>query len=219
MEKQRFEILHFNQIIWIFGRNVVISWSVIAIIMTTTQRIINYASMMGGSFRRMDLLKNLAGQDDSVNARLVDTQINRLVAAGKLQKSGWGAYTLAEDSLPEFLYYPVLPEKELFHGLKKEFPFLDFCVWSPKVLAPMMIHVPNIGYTFVDVEKDGMESVFHSLQRMNTGRNILLSPSETDCERYLTGTDSIVVRQLVGRSPVTEVDTGGKTKRAWSFFT
>lgn len=69
-----------------------------------------------------------------------------------------------------------------------------------------MLHVPDIGYTFVDVEKDGMESVFHALQSMDLKRNILLSPSKTDCERYLTGSDAIVVRQLIGRSPVEEVD-------------
>ena len=27
-----------------------------------------------------------------------------------------------------------------------------------------------------------------------------------DCDRYLTGTDAIVVRQLIGQSPLTEVD-------------
>lgn len=80
------------------------------------------------------------------------------------------------------------------------------CIWSPRVLSFFMIHVPNIGYTFVDVEKEGMESVFHALQNMNLSRNILFAPSVKDCERYLTGTDAIVVRQLIGQSPLTEVD-------------
>ena len=69
-----------------------------------------------------------------------------------------------------------------------------------------MLHIPNIGYTFVDVEKDGMESVFHALQNMGIGRNILLAPSVEDCERYLVGTDAIVVRQLIGQSPLTEIE-------------
>lgn len=41
---------------------------------------------------------------------------------------------------------------------------------------------------------------------MNLGRNILLAPSAQECERYQTGTDAVVVRQLIGQSPLTEVD-------------
>ena len=74
------------------------------------------------------------------------------------------------------------------------------------MLASFMLHVPDIGYFFADVEKDGMETVFHALQEMELGRNILLSPSPIDCDRYLTGTDAVVVRQLVGQSPLTIVD-------------
>ena len=69
-----------------------------------------------------------------------------------------------------------------------------------------MLHIPNVGYTFVDVEKDGMEAVFHALQNMNLGRNILLAPTAQECERYLIGTDAVVVRLLVGQSPLTQID-------------
>ena len=72
--------------------------------------------------------------------------------------------------------------------------------------SSFMLHVPNIGYLFVDVEKDGMESVFHALQEMGLNRNVLLSPSAAGCDHYLTSTDAIIVRQLIGQSPLTEVD-------------
>ena len=49
-------------------------------------------------------------------------------------------------------------------------------------------------------------TVFHALQEMELDRNILLSPSTIDCDRYLTGSDAIVVRQLIGQSPLTIVD-------------
>ncbi|MDE7102083.1 MAG: hypothetical protein K2O37_04745, partial [Bacteroidales bacterium] len=110
------------------------------------------------------------------------------------------------NSLPEFVYTPSKTEKDLFLKLKKRFPFLDMCVWSPKVLSFFMLHVPNVEYMFVDVEKEGMESVFHALQDMNLHRNVLLAPSPKDCEHYLTGTDAIVVRRLIGQSPLTESD-------------
>lgn len=132
--------------------------------------------------------------------------LKRLLSAGELQRIGHGEYRLGRNRLPEAIYHPSHFEKDLYTALRQRFPLLDVCIWSPKVLSSLMLHVPDIGYTFVDVEKDGMESVFHALQSMDLKRNILLSPSKTDCERYLTGSDAIVVRQLIGRSPVEEVD-------------
>lgn len=174
--------------------------------MTTTEVILNYAAMQRGAFQRKDLLRDIVNKNTDIKERAVDLQISRLVASGILLRKGRGEYLLAENSLPEFVYKPSETEKAIFLKLRKQFPFLNMCIWSPKVLSFFMIHVPNIGYTFVDVEKDGMESVFHALQNMNLSRNILFAPSVKDCERYLTGTDAIVVRQLIGQSPLTEVD-------------
>lgn len=171
--------------------------------MTTTRMILKFASEQRGPFRRKDLLRCLFDHNEQVKENSIDILVNRLLDAGKLQKTGRGEYMLNNNF---FIYHPSQFEQELFAELKKYFPLLDFCVWSPKVLSSLMLHVPNIGYTFVDVEKDGMEPVFHKLQSIDLGKNILISPSETDCDRYLTGTDSIVVRQLIGRSPVTEID-------------
>ena len=174
--------------------------------MTATEAILNYAAMKGGTFRRKDLLLHVARQQEHIRATAVDLQITRLMASGKLQRIGHGDYELVSQSLPEFVYQPPEVEKDIYGRLKQKFPFLDFCIWSPKVLSSFMLHVPNICYTFVDVEKDGMESVFHALQEMGLNRNILLSPSAADSDRYLTGTDAIVVRQLIGQSPLTKVD-------------
>lgn len=171
--------------------------------MTTTRMILKFASEQRGSFRRKDLLRCLFDLNEEVKENSIDILVNRLLDAGKLQRTGRGEYILNNNC---FIYHPSHFEQEIFAELKKYFPLLDFCIWSPKVLSSLMLHVPNIGYTFVDVEKDGMEPVFHKLQSIDLGKNILISPSETDCERYLTGTDSIVVRQLIGRSPVTEIN-------------
>lgn len=174
--------------------------------MTTSEKILNYATMQGGTFRRKDLLCHIVEKYPDINEGAVDLQVNRLVSSGVLKRNGRGRYIVTENRLPEFIYLPSEQEQGIFLRLKTKFPFLDMCVWSPRVLASYMLHVPNIAYSFVDVEKDGMETVFHALQDMRLGKNILFSPSAVDCERYLTGTDSIVVRQLIGQSPLTEVN-------------
>lgn len=174
--------------------------------MTTSEKILNYAAMHGGTFNRKDLLHHIVEKYPGINEGVVDLQINRLLSSGVLKRSGRGKYMVAGNRLPDFVYLPSELEQDIFMKLKVKFPLLDMCIWSPRVLASYMLHVPNIAYKFVDVEKDGMETVFHVLQDMRIGRNILFSPSVVDCERYLTGTDSIVVRQLVGQSPLTEVN-------------
>ena len=174
--------------------------------MTTTENILNYAAVHGGTFLRKELLREIAGEQTSIKERAVDLQISRLIASGKLIRKGRGEYQLTGESLPDFVYHPAEAEREIFQSLKKQFPFLDYCIWSPRVLSSYMLHVPNVGYTFVDVEKEGMEAVFHALQNMNLGRNILIAPTAQECERYLTGTDAVVVRLLIGQSPLTQVD-------------
>ena len=194
------------QNVLIFDRNDAFLWCHKISVMTTSEKILNYAALQGGTFHRKGLLHYIMEKYPDVNERTVDLQINRLMSSGVLKRSGRGKYMVTENRLPEFVYLPSAQEQEIFSNLKVKFPFLDMCVWSPRVLASYMLHVPNIAYSFVDVEKDGMETVFHMLQGMRLGRNILFSPSAVDCERYLVGTDSIVVRQLIGQSPLTEIN-------------
>ncbi len=42
-------------------------------------------------------------------------------------------------------------EKDIYLKLKQKIPLLDGCIWSPRVLASFMHHVPDIGYVFVDL--------------------------------------------------------------------
>ena len=165
----------------------------------------NYAVRQGGVFNRKDLLLDITRQQLGIKTSAISLQINRMIASGILRRIGYGKYELIKNGLPEFVYHPSQFEQDVYMRLKKQFPFADFCIWNPKVLIPFMVNVPNVNYIFVDVEKDVMESAFNALQCMELDRNILLAPSLIECNRYLTGTDSIVVRHLIGQSPLTVV--------------
>ncbi|MCQ2148202.1 MAG: hypothetical protein MJZ16_11920 [Bacteroidales bacterium] len=174
--------------------------------MTTSEVIINYANLHNGSFSRKELMQELAGRENGISEQTLSLQLNRLVSSCQLCRTGRGLYSLPTDRLPELLYEPSVWECNIYGKLKDKYPFLDFCIWSPRVLSSFMLHIPNIGYTFVDVEKDGMESVFLTLQQIVTDRNILFAPSSEDCDRYLTGSNAVVIRQLIGQSPLTMVN-------------
>ena len=64
--------------------------------------IVQYAAQQRGAFRKKDLAAWLESIGTPVGAGL-QTQLERLVASGKLVKSGWGAYqlngTVSEEAL------------------------------------------------------------------------------------------------------------------------
>lgn len=173
---------------------------------TTTELILNYATLKGNTFNRKELLEFIKKDETNKNVGTIDLQLNRLVKSEELKKIGFGKYKLTNKRLPEFIYKASEEEKSIYNTIKSLFPLLDFCIWSPKVLSSYMLHVPNIGYTLIDVEKDGMDSVFNALQEIFPERKILFNPSKKECDLYLIGSNAIVVRQLISQSPLTIVE-------------
>ena len=80
--------------------------------MTTTEAILNYATMQGGTFTRKGLLHDLTNHQPDINARAIGNQIMRLLASGTLRRIGHGEYCLVESNLPEFIYLPSEREKD-----------------------------------------------------------------------------------------------------------
>ena len=91
--------------------------------------------------------------------------LNRMIAENKIIRVSYGKYKLNEDLKHEFLYEPNEFMLSLNKHIKEKFPFIDYCIWQPSVFASMMLHVPAVRTTLVDVEREAMESVFMSLQK------------------------------------------------------
>ena len=173
---------------------------------TTTEFILNYASLNKGVVTRKELLECLKNECTDKNVRTIDLQLNRLLKSGVLSRLENGKYRY-NMNFPEFICRPSEVDKFIFGKLKSLFPLLEFCIWSPKILSSFMLHIPNIGYTLIDVEKDGMDSVFHALQEIFPERKILFNPSKKECDLYLIGSNAIVVRQLISQAPLTIIDS------------
>lgn len=104
------------------------------------------------------------------------------------------------------VYKPLLSESEIriFNSIKREFPFLDICIWNSKWLNEFMIHQPGIFYTLIEVEKDAMESVFYFLQ--TKANNVFMDPSESLLARYAQSKDNIIITNLVTEAPTQKID-------------
>jgi hypothetical protein len=125
-----------------------------------------------------------------------------MIAENKIIRVSYGKYKLNEDLKHEFLYEPNEFMLSLNKHIKEKFPFIDYCIWQPSVFASMMLHVPAVRTTLVDVEREAMESVFMSLQNVESEIPIFLNPSQEDVDRYITNRDLIIVRPLVKEAPL-----------------
>ena len=125
-----------------------------------------------------------------------------MIAENKIIRVSYGKYKLNEDLKHEFLYEPNEFMLSLNKKIKEKFPFIDYCIWQPSVFASMMLHVPAVRTTLVDVEREAMESVFMSLQNVESEIPIFLNPSQEDVDRYITNRDLIIVRPLVKEAPL-----------------
>ncbi len=170
--------------------------------MTAVNQIIDIAKKQDGIFTRKDLLNVVRSGMKNISEGSLAVLLNRMIAENKIIRVSYGKYKLNEDLKHEFLYEPNEFMLSLNKHIKEKFPFIDYCIWQPSVFASMMLHVPAVRTTLVDVEREAMESVFMSLQNVESEIPIFLNPSQEDVDRYITNRDLIIVRPLVKEAPL-----------------
>lgn len=174
--------------------------------MRTTEAIMNFAIKQLVPFKRQELLAALRNDLNSVSIASAIVQLNRLVSAGKLIHVGQGLYSIPDKKTHEYYYQPNKDLAKMGQFIRLHFPFIEFCIWQPSAFIPFMQHVPNVGMTLVDVERDSIESVFLSLQQKYPSIPILLNPSVQECERYITNEEQLIIRPLVKEAPINIID-------------
>ena len=171
--------------------------------MTAENQIIDIARKQNGLFTRKDLLNAVRSGMKNISEGSLVVLLNRMLAENKIIRVSYGKYKLNEDLKYDFLYSESSTMPTL---LTEKFPFTDYCIWQPSIFASMMLHVPAVRTTLVDVEREAMESVFMSLQNMEFAIPVFLNPKQEDADRYITNRDMIIVRPLVKEAPIDIID-------------
>ena len=169
--------------------------------MPITDSIISFAAQQGGSFSRKELLEALRS-DASLNEASLSAILGRLVSTGRLVKSGWGEYRLPEGVKPRFQVRPREEALGIGEALKERYPLADFCIWDSFCVVPLMLHVPNVSITVVDVERDLESTFFDALKEMYPRHSVLPHPTKEEFYTYGDGRDSIVIHPLYSESPL-----------------
>ncbi|MFN3998065.1 DUF6577 family protein [Algoriphagus sp.] len=144
-----------------------------------------------------------SSKDQEVKTTTVNWRIYKLVQEGIITRVSRGEFKLGFGKS----YFPGLSNKQisLYRKLKTEFPFLSICIWNTSVINEFMLHQPGRFYNLVEVEKEGMESLFYFLKDKNMP--VYLDPSPELIRRYVTDEKNPwIVKLLVSESPTQEIN-------------
>lgn len=149
--------------------------------MTAENQIIDIARKQNGQFTRKDLLNAVRSGMKNISEGSLVVLLNRMLAENKIIRVSYGKYKLNEDLKYDFLYKPNEFMLSLNRHIKEKFLFIDYCIWQPSIFASMMLHVPAVRITLVDVEREAMESVFMALQSIESAIPVFFESEPRRC--------------------------------------
>lgn len=129
--------------------------------------------------------------------------LNRMVRQGKLQRLQRGVYTLAKQNV----WRVVLGEQEktVYDLIHLQFPLIRICVYNGETFAPLQHHLAFNQATYIEVERDSVESVFYRLQ--DAGYEVYRTPDQQIAYDYVDVKKKIViVKPLVTQAPLMKQD-------------
>lgn len=164
-----------------------------------TEHIIRFAETVE-SFTAVQYAQSL---ESDVSLHSIVNILNRMVRQGKLQRLQRGVYTLAKQNV----WHVVLGEQEkAVHDLiHMQFPLIKHCVYNGESFAPLQHHLAFNQATYIEVERDSVEPVFHCLQ--DAGYEVFRTPDEQMMYDYVDIKKKIViVKPLVTQAPLMKQD-------------
>ena len=117
---------------------------------------------------------------------------------GVLTRIGRGKFILGETKI----YYPeVSPKlKTVYNKLKKEFPYVDICIWNTSILNEFMKHQPGVFSFIIEAEKEVTQSLFYFLKELKYP--VFIKPTSDILDKYLPiDKEAFIIKSLVSESP------------------
>jgi len=141
--------------------------------------------------------------EPEIQQSTINWRVYALVKLGLLKRIGRGKFML-EGSQINFTPDVSSKLKTIQSKLKKEFPFLNTCIWNTSIINEFMRHQPGHFYTIIEVEKDALESVFYSLKDANYA--VFLNPTRDVLVKYLPNNkDVLIIKSLVTEAPILNI--------------
>ncbi|WP_298148546.1 DUF6577 family protein [Flavobacterium sp.] len=128
----------------------------------------------------------------------INTNLYRLKKNQVLNTLTRGVYTL--EHRKNFQPRADAKLKKIASRIRRNYPFVDYCVWNTLWLNDFMLHQPFKGITVVEVEKSAVEAVFALLSV--DFKYVYLNPDRVLFERYINSKEEvIIVKHLNSEAP------------------
>lgn len=154
------------------------------------------------TFDANDIVRFYEKEEPQIKIATVNWRIYHLVQSGILNRVGRGKLALGESKK----YMPEISSKlkSIHTKLKKEFPYLEICIWNTSSLNEFMIHQPGRFYILIEVEKDATQSVFFFLKEEKFP--VFVEPTEEIFEKYLSEEkENLIVKSLITEAPLQKI--------------
>ena len=148
------------------------------------------------------LFKYYREAEPDIKKTTVNWRIYELVRNGTLQRIGRGKYVLGR----ELKYFPEISTKEIKISklILKEFPFINYCIWTTSNLNEFSHHLSSFQFLLVEVEKEALESVYFTLK--DNFNSTFKKPAIEMLEEFISNQpNSIIVNSLVSEAPVQNI--------------
>lgn len=146
-----------------------------------------------------DIIEFYSTREPEIKNTTINWRIYSLVKKGVIKRVGRGRFEIGTNRI----YSPVITKKlvTLYSAIRKEFPYINLCIWSTSVLNEFMIHQPGRFYSLVEVEKEVTQSVFYFLKEKRYA--VFLEPTRDIIEKYVNyEEETIIVKPLVTEAPL-----------------
>lgn len=144
------------------------------------------------------LLSLLNEKEHNIKLTSVRWYLYDFKRAGLIADISRGIYVLQKHNFKPDLAVDDI--KKISKKMATSLPLLKYCVWSTKWIHDLMIHQPTTSILIVETEPGAENSVFSLLQEIT--KDPLIKPSAIEIERYVLGTNKIIIKSLVHDSPL-----------------
>ena len=165
--------------------------------MTVADQIIEYAEQHE-SFG----VDEIIAEYDGINRTTMLCMLSRLVGEGELVRKTRGVYS---KPTPSSSFHVVLKEQEeaICNLIRKALPLISYCIYNGETLAPLQHHVFQNNATYIEVERDAVETVFHICK--DNDFESYKSPTKEMTRDYIDlGKAVVIIKPLVSESPLTQ---------------
>ncbi len=142
-------------------------------------------------------------RDKGFTATKVNWTVRKMTMDRKLVRTGRGIYT--SRVLQTFRNIPDAELIGLSSMLAERYPSVNCCLYKGSILAPLLHHLSYNGMTYLEVERDYMEVLFHRMR--DEGCKVYLKPSREMVRDYIDmAAGGVIIKPLVSGSPLVPED-------------